>query len=101
MKPNKLEVLLTRQKQLKAEIANHLDILMGSVVKSPSMSGYCLTDKIKGKTVTRYVRKSVVAEAQRMTFECQKLWKRLRSLSQIHWELLKLKASDLQDGSKR
>lgn len=93
MKPNKLDVLLTRQKQLKTEIAGHLDILMGSVVKSPSMSGYCLTDKIKGKTVTRYVRKSVVADAQRMTAECQKLWKRLRALSGIHWEILKVKSS--------
>jgi hypothetical protein len=101
MKTSQREALLIRQKQLKTEIADHLDILIGSAVKSPSMSGYCLTDKIKGKTVTRYVRKSIVVEAQRMTAECQQLWKRLRALSRIHWELLQLKAADLEDGSKR
>jgi len=94
MKSHKLHPLLERQKQLKAQVVGHLDILIGSVVKSPSMSGYCLTDKVHGKTVTRYVRKSVVTEAQHMSAECQKLWKLLRALSRINWEILKEKASD-------
>ncbi len=89
---NKLDQLLQRQKQFKIQIASHLDILIGSVVKSPSMSGYCLTDKVHGKTVTRYVRKSVANEAIRMTGQTQKLWKLLRKLSGINWEILKQKS---------
>jgi len=95
MKQNsKLNQLLQRQAQLKTQIAGHLDILIGSVVKSPSMSGYCLTDKVHGKTVTRYVRKSVATEAIQMTRRTQKLWKLLRKLSGINWDILKQK-SDL------
>jgi hypothetical protein len=89
---NRLAPLLEKQKQLKAQVAGHLDILIGSVVKSPSMSGYCLTDKVHGKTVTRYVRKSVAAEAIKMTQQTQKLWKLLRKLSGVNWEILKQKS---------
>lgn len=92
MKDNKLNKLLDKQKLLKAQIVDHLDILMGSVVKAPSMSGYCLTGKVKGKTVTRYVRKNVVPEAKAMSAKCQKLWKLLRALSEVNWEILKQKA---------
>ena len=56
------------------------------------MGGHCLTDKIKGKTVTRYVRQSVVPEAMKMSQRCQKLWKLLRQLSQVNWQILKQKA---------
>lgn len=89
MNTNNEQRLLERQKQLKIQITGHLDILMGSVVKSPSMSGYCLTEKVKGKTVTRYVRKSIAPEAKAMSARCQKLWKLLRKLSSVNWEILK------------
>lgn len=41
--------LQERQQQLKAQIVAHLDLLIGSVVRSPSMGGWCLTDKVGGK----------------------------------------------------
>lgn len=88
----RLDQLIENQRGLKVEVCAHLDILIGSVVKSPSMGGHCLTDKVKGKTVTRYVRKSVAAEAIQMTRKTQKLWKLLRKLSGVNWEILKQKS---------
>jgi len=87
-----MQYLYSRQKRLKTRISRNLDILIGSVVKSPSMGGHCLTDKVKSVTVTRYLRKSVVDEARRMTRQTQRLWKLLRALSRVNWEILKHKA---------
>lgn len=90
----KRQQLLEQRRQLKTQIAAHLDLLIGSVVRSPSMGGWCLTDKVGGKTVTRYVRKSIVTEAQRMSRNCQQVWKWLRQLSRVNWELLRDFARD-------
>lgn len=92
---NKTLKLRQRQEHLKQQICQRLDLLIGSVVRSPSMGGWCLTDKVRGKTVTRYVRKSVVADAQRMSRNCQRVWELLRQLSDINWQLLREKS--LQD----
>jgi hypothetical protein len=86
------EKSLQRQKELKTQIQRNLDILIGSVVRSPSMTGWCLTDKIRGRTVTRYVRKRIVSEARRMSRQCQRLWKLLRQLSEVNWRLLRYQA---------
>ena len=48
--------------------------LIGSVAKSPSMSGYNLTTKVEGKTVTLYVRKDIVPKAVEMNGRYKKLW---------------------------
>lgn len=90
----KRQQLLEHRRQLKTQIAAHLDLLIGSVVRSPSMGGWCLTDKVGGKTLTRYVRKSIVTEAQRMSRNCQQVWKWLRQLSRVNWELLRDSARD-------
>jgi hypothetical protein len=90
----KRQQLQQRQQQLQAQIVAHLDLLIGSVVRSPSMGGWCLTDKVGGKTVTRYVRKNLVAEAQRMSRNCQQVWKWLRQLSRVNWELLRDSSRD-------
>ena len=37
--------------------------LIGTVAKSPSMSGFNLTTKVQGKTVTLYVRKRHCSES--------------------------------------
>jgi len=84
--------LLKRQKEVKGKIHQHLDLLMGSVVKSPTQSGYYLTDKIEGTTVTRYLRKSIRKEAQSMTKNHRKVRQLLRQLSAINFEILKAKA---------
>jgi hypothetical protein len=89
---NQSPKLQQRQEQLKQQINQRLDLLIGSVVRSPSMGGWCLTDKVAGKTVTRYVRKSVIADAQRMSRNCQRLWKLLRQLSRVNWQLLQEKS---------
>jgi hypothetical protein len=65
---------------------------MGSVVKSPTQSGYYLTDKLDGKTVTRYLRKSIRREAQDMTKNHRRIRALLRQISAVNFEILKRKA---------
>jgi len=84
--------LLKRQRDLKKKIVSSLDILMGSVVKSPTQSGYYLTDKLDGKTVTRYLRKSIRREAQDMTKNHRRIRALLRQISAVNFEILKRKA---------
>ena len=86
------EKLLQRQREIRTQIQNNLDILIGSVVRSPSMTGWCLTDKVRRRTVTRYVRKNIVADARRMSDQCQRLWKLLRQLSEVNWKRLRYRA---------
>lgn len=87
----RLQLLKKRQSLLIQEITAHLDsFLMGTVAKSPSMSGYSLTTKVKGKTVTLYVRKDLVLKALEMGMRYNKLWTLIQKLSKINWEILKL-----------
>ncbi len=84
--------LLKRQRDLKKKISASLDVLMGSVVKSPTQSGFYLTDKVDGKTVTRYLRKSIRREAQEMTKNHRRVRVLLRQISAVNFELLRRKA---------
>ena len=84
--------LMKRQRDLKKKISSSLDLLMGSVVKSPTQSGFYLTDKLDGKTVTRYLRKSIRREAQDMTKNHRKIRTLLRQISAVNFEILKRKA---------
>ncbi len=68
----------------------HLDLLIGSVVRSPGMMYHGLTTKVAGKTVTRYVRKGLVTKVQIMTQRNQKVRALIQQLSNVNWELLKL-----------
>ena len=87
----RLALLKKRQILLRQEISAHLDsFLIGSIAKSPSMSGYSLTTKVKGKTVTLYVRKGLVSKALEMARRYNKLWSLIQKLSKINWEILKL-----------
>jgi len=54
------------------------------------MSGFNLTTKVQGKTVTLYVRKNLVPKALEMGRRYQKLWSLIQQLSRINWEILKL-----------
>ncbi|MBF8285222.1 MAG: hypothetical protein HW378_4137, partial [Anaerolineales bacterium] len=89
-----LQSLLQRQASLKQAIADHLDLLIGSVGKSPAMGGYNLTTKIGGKTVTLYVRKSIAAQAQQMTRRHRKVRTLIQQLSRVNWQLLQQSAED-------
>ena len=88
-----IESLIKRQQHLKNEIAANLDLLVGTVAKSPTMSGYNLTTKVDKKTVTVYVRKSIAPQAKEMTKCHKKVRALIQKLSKVNWELLKLKAS--------
>lgn len=88
---SRLPLLKKRQVLLQQEIIAHLDsFLIGTVAKSPSMSGFNLTTKLEGKTVTIYVRKDIVSKAMEMGRRYKKLWSLLQKLSKVNWEILKL-----------
>ena len=85
------DILRKRQARVREDIAAMLDrFLIGTVAKSPSMTGHNLTTKVKGKTVTLYVRKDLVPKALEMGKRYQRLWTLLQALSKINWEILNL-----------
>lgn len=87
----RLELLKRQQQRIREDIAANLSFfLIGTVAKSPSMTGYGLTTKVKGKTVSLYVRKDNVKKAQEMTKRYNKMWVFLQKLSKVNWEILKL-----------
>ena len=87
----RLSLLKKRQALLRQDITARLDsFLIGTVAKSPSMSGFNLTTKVEGKTVTLYVRKNLVPKALEMGRRYQTLWSLIQKLSRINWEILKL-----------
>lgn len=87
---NRSEILKKRQAKLKEDISGMLDsFLIGTVAKSPSMTGHNLTTKIEGKTATLYVRKAMAPKALEMSKRYQKLWKLIQALSKVNFELLK------------
>ena len=85
------DILKKRQARLREDIASMLDsFLIGTVSKSPSMTGHGLTTRVKGKTVTLYVRKDIVPKALEMGSRYRKLWTLLQALSKVNWEILNL-----------
>jgi hypothetical protein len=60
----RLALLKEHQRLLKEQIGENLDLLIGSVVRSPAMMYHGLTTKVAGKTVTRYVRKGLVTKVK-------------------------------------
>jgi hypothetical protein len=87
----RIDILKRRRDRLREDIVAQLDaFLIGTVAKSPSMSGHGLTTKVKGKTVSLYVRKGIVREAMEMTKRYERLWLLLQKLSRVNWEMLTL-----------
>jgi adenosylmethionine-8-amino-7-oxononanoate aminotransferase len=85
------DILKKRQVRLREDIAAMLDsFLIGTVAKSPSMTGHGLTTKVGGKTVTLYVRKDIVPRALEMGKRYKKLWMLVQTLSKVNWEILNL-----------
>lgn len=87
-----IELLKKQRELLKEEICNNLDLLIGSVGCSPKMMNHNLTTKIKGKTVTRSVRKGLVPVVQVMTDRNKRVRSLLQKLSAVNWEILKLES---------
>jgi hypothetical protein len=85
------DILKNRQTRLREDIASMLDsFLIGTVAKSPSMTGHNLTTKVKGKTVTLYARKDIVPKALDMGKRYKRLWTLIQALSKVNWEILNL-----------
>ena len=85
------DILKKRQARLREDIAAMLDsFLIGTVAKSPSMTGHSLTTKVEGKTVTLYVRKDIVPKALEMGNRYKRLWTLIQALSKVNWEILNL-----------
>jgi len=85
------DILKKRQALLRDDLTAMLDsFLIGTVAKSPSMTGHNLTTKAKGKTVTLYVRKDIVPKALEMGRRYRRLWTLIQALSKINWEILNL-----------
>ena len=79
---------------LEEQIGKNLDLLVGSVVRSPAMMYHSLTTKVAGKTVTRYVRKGLVPKVKKMTGRHKRVRTLIQKLSNVNWELLKLQSKD-------
>lgn len=90
----RVDLLKKRQAILKEQICNNLDLLVGSVVRSPAMMYHSLTTKVDGKTVTRYVRKGLVPKVKKMTDRHKKVRGLIQKLSKVNWELLKLESKE-------
>jgi hypothetical protein len=90
----KVDLLKRRQAMLEEQICNNLDILIGSVVRSPAMMYHSLTTKVDGKTVTRYVRKGLVPKVKKMTDRHKRVRILIQKLSKVNWELLKLESKE-------
>lgn len=88
----RVELLRKHRDMLKEQICNNLDLLVGSVVRSPAMMYHSLTTKVESKTVTRYVRKGLVPKVKIMTLRNKKVRELIQKLSEVNWELLKLES---------
>jgi len=88
----KIDLLKKRQATLKEQICENLDLIIGSVVRSPAMMYHSLTTKTEGKTVTRYIRKGLVPKVKVMTERHKKVRVLIQKLSNVNWELLKLES---------
>lgn len=85
----KIDLMKKQQDMLKEQICRNLDLLVGSIVRSPAMMYHSLTTKVEGKTVTRYVRKGLVPRVKKMTDRNKRVRTLIQKLSNVNWELLK------------
>ncbi len=88
----RIKHLKERQAELKKQICDNLDLLMGTINRSPAMMNYGLTTKVDGKTTSRYVRKAWVPQVKKMTDRHKRVRMMIKELSDINWELLKLES---------
>lgn len=88
----RFDLLKKRQAMLKEQISENLDLIIGSVVRSPAMMYHSLTTKVAGKTVTRYIRKGLVSKVKIMTQRHKKVRELIQRLSKVNWDLLKLES---------
>lgn len=90
----RIDLLRKQRELLKEQICNNLDLLVGSVVRSPAMLYHSLTTKVDGKTTTRYIRKGLVTKVKKMTDRNKRVRSLIQKLSNVNWELLKLESKE-------
>lgn len=74
---------------LKQQIADHLDILIGSVsTKGPKRPGHNLTFKLDGVTRSRHIRVEDLEKVRLMTARYKKLKELIHQLSDLNWLIL-------------
>ena len=88
------DLLLFRKQQLVRQLTDCLNLLQGSLHKTPSQRGYHLTTKVDQKTLTKYVPKDLVPQVRAMTANHLKVRKLLVRLSDANWRLLQLPSQD-------
>ena len=88
----KIDLMKKQQDMLKEQICRNLDLLVGSILRSPAMMYHSLTTKVEGKTVTRYVRKGLVPKVKKMADRNKRVRTLIQKLSNVNWELLKLES---------
>lgn len=83
--------LQQKQDRLKRQIAENLELLIGTVsTKGPNRTGHNLTWKDKDQvTRTRHIRKGALAQVRRMIERHRKVKQLLVELSDTNWEILK------------
>jgi len=86
----RMKLLKKRQAILKEDICANLDLLMGTINKSPAMKYPSLTTKIDGKSVSKYVPKGIETKAKKMTLSHKNVRSLIVKLSNVNWEILKL-----------
>jgi hypothetical protein len=85
--------LQQQRELLKAQIADNLDLLIGSVsTKGPKRPGFNLTFKLQGITRTRHIRAADLQKVQLMTARHKKLKALISKLSDLNWKILSLQS---------
>ena len=84
------QLLQFRRELIQRQILHALDLLQGSLHRTPSQRGYHLTTKVDQKTVTKYVRRDLTPRVRAMTRNHLKVRRLLTRLSDVNWRLLQL-----------
>jgi len=79
-----------KQKRIKRQINDNLDLLIGSISSKGSKGGHNLTFKVDQKTKSKHIRKDTYKKVVIMTKRHQIIKQLLSELSDVNWELLKL-----------
>jgi hypothetical protein len=83
--------LQRRRELLAAQIADHLDFLIGSIsTKGPQRPGHNLTFKLDGVTRTRHIRVHNLPRVRLMTERYRKLKRLIQQISDLNWQILTL-----------
>ena len=83
-----VEQLAARRDKFITQIVKNLDLLIGTVNRTPAQSGWYLTAKVDGKSVTRYVRANIRREVKAMPRRHVRVRALLLRLAEVNWKLL-------------